>query len=137
MPFDEASGRPGRQPSLNVLGGLLDTCSVNPMTGFFRNGCCDTSREDIGSHTVCVVMTAEFLAFSKAQGNDLSTPMPEFGFAGLKPGDRWCLCAPRWQEALEAGVAPPVVLAATHAATLEWVQLSDLTAHALGRPATS
>ena len=80
MPFDEASGHPGRRASLNVLGGLLDTCSVSPMTGFFRNGCCDTSREDIGSHTVCVVMTAEFLAFSKAHGNDLSTPMPEFGF---------------------------------------------------------
>lgn len=106
MPFDEAASGPGRRPSLNVLGGQLDTCSVSPMTGFFRNGCCDTSREDVGSHTVCAVMTAEFLAFSKAQGNDLSTPVPAFGFAGLQPGDRWCLCAPRWREALEAGAAP-------------------------------
>jgi uncharacterized protein len=126
MPFDEASGRPGRRPSLNVLGGQLDTCSVNPMTGFFRNGCCDTSREDIGSHTVCVVMTAEFLAFSKASGNDLSTPMPEFGFAGLKPGDRWCLCAPRWQEAFEAGAAPHVVLRATEQSALNYCDLAEL-----------
>jgi uncharacterized protein (DUF2237 family) len=126
MPFDEASRRSGRRPSLNVLGGLLDTCSVNPMTGFFRNGCCDTSREDIGSHTVCVVMTAEFLAFSKAQGNDLSTPMPEFGFAGLKPGDRWCLCAPRWQEAFEAGAAPRVVLRATEQSALNYCDLTEL-----------
>ncbi len=103
MPFDETSRRPGRQPSRNVLGGVLDICSTKPMTGFFRNGCCDTSAEDVGSHTVCVVMTAEFLAFSKAAGNDLSTPRPEFGFDGLQPGDRWCLCAPRWQEALEDG----------------------------------
>jgi uncharacterized protein len=126
MPFDEASGGPGRRPSLNVLGGLLDTCSVNPMTGFFRNGCCDTSREDIGSHTVCVVMTAEFLAFSKAQGNDLSTPVHEFGFAGLKPGDRWCLCAPRWQEAQEAGAAPHVVLRATEQSALNYCDLAEL-----------
>jgi uncharacterized protein (DUF2237 family) len=109
-----------------VLGGQLDTCSVNPMTGFFRNGCCDTSREDIGSHTVCVVMTAEFLAFSKAQGNDLSTPVPEFGFAGLKPGDRWCLCAPRWQEAFEAGAAPRVVLRATEQSALNYCDLTEL-----------
>ncbi len=126
MPFDEASGRPGRRPSLNVLGGQLDTCSVSPMTGFFRNGCCDTSREDVGSHTVCVVMTAEFLTFSKAQGNDLSTPMPEFGFAGLKPGDRWCLCAPRWREALDAGAAPHVVLRATEQSALQYCDLADL-----------
>jgi uncharacterized protein (DUF2237 family) len=126
MPFDEASGRPGRRPSMNVLGGQLDTCSVSPMTGFFRNGCCDTSREDVGSHTVCVVMTAEFLTFSKAQGNDLSTPMPEFGFAGLKPGDRWCLCAPRWREALDAGAAPRVVLRATEQSALQYCDLADL-----------
>ena len=126
MPFDEASGRPGRRASLNVLGGQLDTCSVSPMTGFFRNGCCDTSREDVGSHTVCVVMTAEFLAFSKARGNDLSTPMPEFGFAGLKPGDRWCLCAPRWQEALAASSAPHVVLRGTHEGALAYCALADL-----------
>ena len=87
----------------NVLGERLEICSLSPMTGFFRDGCCDTSREDFGSHTVCAVMTAPFLAFSKSRGNDLSTPMPEFGFPGLKPGDRWCLCSPRWQEAFEAG----------------------------------
>jgi len=131
MPFDETGRRPGRRPSRNVLGGPIGVCSNDPMTGFFRNGCCETSPEDLGSHTVCAVMTAEFLAFSKAAGNDLSTPHPEFGFAGLEPGDQWCLCAPRWQEAFEAGVAPPVVLASTHAATLEWVQLSDLVAHAI------
>ena len=101
------------------------------MTGFFRNGCCDTSREDIGSHTVCAVMTAEFLAFSKASGNDLSTPMPDFGFPGLKPGDRWCLCAPRWQEALEAGQAPRVVLRATEAGALDHCALADLKRHAI------
>lgn len=131
MPFDEASGRPGRRPSRNVLGGPLDTCSIAPMTGFFRNGCCDTSREDVGSHTVCVLMTAEFLAFSKAAGNDLSTPVPEFGFAGLKPGDRWCLCAPRWQEALEAGSAPRVVLRATEETALRYCALEDLKRHAV------
>jgi uncharacterized protein (DUF2237 family) len=113
MPFDETGRRPGRRPSRNVLGGPLAICSTQPVTGFFRNGCCDTSPEDVGSHTVCAVMTAEFLAFSKRQGNDLSTPRPEFGFPGLKPGDRWCLCAPRWQEALEANAAPRVVLRAT------------------------
>jgi uncharacterized protein (DUF2237 family) len=96
------------------------------MTGFFRDGCCNTGREDIGSHTVCVVMTAAFLEFSKARGNDLSTPMPEFGFPGLKPDDRWCLCAPRWQEALEAGQAPRVVLRATHEGALSYCSLADL-----------
>ena len=104
MPLDAGSGdEGGRAPSLNVLGGTLETCSIKPMTGFYRNGCCDTGTEDVGSHTVCIVATAEFLEFSKSRGNDLSTPMTAFGFAGLKPGDRWCLCAPRWQEALEAG----------------------------------
>src|ERR1700728_593903 len=131
MPFDEASGRPGRRPSLNVLGGQLDTCSVSPMTGFFRNGCCDTSREDVGSHTVCVVMTAEFLAFSKAQGNDLSTPMPQFGFAGLKPGDRWCVCAARWLAVQQAGGACPSILEVTHENTLQVVSLTDLKKHAV------
>ena len=130
MPFDETSRQPGRRPSRNVLGGILDICSINPMTGFFRNGCCDTSDEDMGSHTVCAVMTDDFLAFSKAAGNDLSTPVPAYGFAGLKPGDRWCVCATRWQEALEAGMAPPVVLAATHEAALTVVSLDDLRAHA-------
>src|SRR6201992_1198854 len=95
MPFDETGRRRGRRPSRNVLGGPIGVCSNDPMTGFFRNGCCETTPEDLGSHTVCAVMTAEFLAYSKAAGNDLSTPHPEFGFAGLKPGDRWCLCAPR------------------------------------------
>ncbi len=131
MPFDEAGRRPGRRPSLNVLGGQLDTCSISPMTGFFRNGCCETSPEDLGSHTVCTVMTAEFLAFSKAQGNDLSTPRPEFGFAGLKPGDRWCLCAPRWQEALDAGAAPRVVLRATERGALRYCEIEDLKRHAV------
>jgi uncharacterized protein (DUF2237 family) len=102
-----------------------------PLTGFFRNGCCDTSSQDVGSHTVCVVMTDGFLAFSKARGNDLSTPMPEFGFAGLKPGDRWCLCAPRWQEAFEAGQAPKVVLRATHQGALDYCTLADLKRHAI------
>ena len=125
MPRDDAGGR-GRKPSRNVLGETLESCSGKPVTGFFRNGCCDTSAEDLGSHTVCAVMTAEFLAFSKARGNDLSTPMPEFGFPGLKPGDRWCLCAPRWQEAFEAGQAPRVVLRASHEGALTYCSLQDL-----------
>jgi uncharacterized protein len=115
---------------LNVLGTDLEPCSFDPVTGFYRDGCCNTGGEDQGVHTVCVVMTAEFLAFSKVAGNDLSTPRPEFGFPGLHPGDQWCLCASRWQEALEAHSAPKVVLAATHQATLEWVRLADLKAHA-------
>ena len=98
----------------NVLGGELQPCSLQPRTGYFRNGCCETGPEDTGLHTVCAVMTAEFLAFSKSVGNDLSTPVPDYGFPGLKPGDRWCLCAPRWKEALDAGMAPKVVLEATH-----------------------
>ena len=105
---DRGNGDDRRAPSRNVLGDRLDVCSLNPMTGFFRDGCCDTGREDFGSHTVCAVMTAAFLEFSKSRGNDLSTPIPEIGFHGLKPGDRWCLCAPRWREALEAGHAPRV-----------------------------
>ena len=117
----------------NVLGGKLAVCSESPKTGFFRDGCCNTSPEDTGSHTVCCVMTAEFLAFSKSAGNDLSTPMPQFGFPGLKPGDRWCLCAPRWQEALDAGFAPQVVLEATHEEALAFVDLDDLKAHAVDR----
>jgi uncharacterized protein (DUF2237 family) len=127
MPFDDTGrGGPGRRPSRNVLGGPLEPCSLNPPTGFFRNGCCDTSAEDRGSHTVCAVMTAEFLAFSRSRGNDLSTPHPEWGFPGLKPGDRWCLCAPRWQEALAAGQAPRVALRATHAGALDYCELEDL-----------
>ena len=135
MPFDEAGAGPGRRPerapSRNVLGGTLEECSQRPLTGFFRNGCCDTGPADLGSHTVCVVMTAEFLAFSRAAGNDLSTPRPEFGFAGLAPGDRWCLCAPRWAEALAAGRAPHVVLRATHAGALRYCDLADLKRHAV------
>jgi uncharacterized protein (DUF2237 family) len=127
----EGGGGGGGRPSKNVLGGALESCSLSPMTGFFRNGCCDTSREDFGSHTVCVVMTAEFLAFSKQCGNDLSTPMPDFGFPGLKPGDRWCLCAPRWREALEAGQAPRVVLRATEAGALDHCGLADLKRYAI------
>ena len=110
----------------NVLGTDLQDCSRRPLTGFYRNGCCETGSDDVGVHTVCARVTAQFLAFSKAAGNDLSTPMPEYGFEGLKPGDCWCLCAARWVEALEAGVAPPVVLEATHAATLEFAALEDL-----------
>lgn len=126
-----AGGGRGNRPSRNVLGGRLEICSLKPMTGFFRNGCCDTNRQDIGSHTVCAVMTAPFLAFSKAAGNDLSTPMPQFGFPGLKPGDRWCLCAPRWAEALNAGKPPQVVLRATHEGALEHCDLEDLKRHAI------
>jgi uncharacterized protein (DUF2237 family) len=114
----------------NVLGDELETCGCDPMTGFYRTGCCDTGAEDMGVHTVCAVVTAEFLRFSAEAGNDLSTPRPEFGFPGLQPGARWCLCASRWAEANAAGVAPPVVLAATHARTLEWVDLADLRTHA-------
>lgn len=126
MPRGDADPGGGRRPSRNVLGGVLESCSIKPATGFFRNGCCDTGREDVGSHTVCAVMTAEFLEYSKACGNDLSTPMPEYGFPGLKPDDRWCLCAPRWQEALDAGRAPRVALRATHEGALEHCSLADL-----------
>jgi uncharacterized protein (DUF2237 family) len=115
----------------NVLGGELVPCSLAPRTGFFRNGCCETGPEDVGLHTVCAVMTAEFLAFSKAAGNDLSTPMPEYGFPGLKPGDRWCLCAPRWKQALDAGMAPQVVLEATHEETLAITTLGVLKDYAV------
>ena len=110
----------------NVLGQELVPCSLDPVTGFFRNGCCETGPHDVGMHTVCAVMTAEFLEFSKRMGNDLSTPHPEFGFEGLKPGDQWCLCAPRWKEALDAGAAPQVVVASTHEETLAIVPLGIL-----------
>ena len=115
----------------NVLGGVLEPCSLDPLTGFFRNGCCETSHEDVGMHTVCAVMTAEFLAFSKQVGNDLSTPRLDLGFEGLAAGDRWCLCAPRWKEALDAGAAPRVVLEATHEETLAIVPLGILKDHAV------
>jgi uncharacterized protein (DUF2237 family) len=117
--------------ALNVLGGELEVCGTDPLTGYYRNGCCDTGAGDTGVHVVCARVTAEFLVFSAEVGNDLSTPRPEYGFAGLQPGDQWCLCASRWAEALSAGVAPPVVLAATHAAALEWATLDDLRAHAV------
>lgn len=116
---------------LNVLGEALATCSENPITGFYRDGCCNTEKADVGSHTVCTRVTAEFLDFSREMGNDLSTPRSEFGFPGLRPGDQWCLCAARWQQALQAGVAPKVVLQATHAAALKHVKLSDLKRHAI------
>ena len=119
-----------RDNAQNVLGGALAPCSVSPITGFFRNGCCDTGPDDMGLHTVCTVMTTEFLAFSALTGNDLSTPQPESGFPGLSPGDQWCLCVGRWREALAAGVAPPVVLAATHEESLAVVLLEDLERHA-------
>ena len=121
----------GPRPARNVLGTALAPCSVSPMTGFFRDGCCNTGPEDVGSHTVCVEMTAEFLQFSKSVGNDLSTPRLDWGFPGLVPGDRWCLCAPRWQEALDAGYAPKVILAATNEAALAFCDLEDLKTHAV------
>lgn len=127
MPFDETGGR---APARNVLGGRLESCSMSPLTGFLRNGCCNTGPQDHGSHTVCAVVTAEFLAFSTSRGNDLATPRPEYGFPGLQPGDHWCLCAPRWQEALAAGHAPMVRLAATEVGALEHCALEDLQAHA-------
>ena len=118
-------------PSVNVLGGTLETCSTRPMTGFYRNGCCDTGPEDRGQHTVCAVMTAEFLALSKYLGNDLSTPRPEFGFAGLKPGDNWCLCAARFLQAHDEGAAPQLRLQATHQNAVEIVPLAVLELYAL------
>lgn len=117
--------------SQNVLGGALLACSFAPLTGFFRTGCCDTSPEDLGRHVICVRVTAAFLEYSAQTGNDLSTPMPAYRFAGLKPGDRWCLCAARWLDAYEAGVAPPVVLAATHKSALEVVSIEVLRLYAL------
>ncbi|MBS4038926.1 MAG: DUF2237 domain-containing protein [Hydrogenophaga sp.] len=116
--------------ALNVLGEPLQACSFDPLTGFYRDGCCHTGPDDVGTHVVCARVTAEFLAFSQAVGNDLSTPRPEWRFAGLKPGDRWCLCVRRWKEALTAGVAPPVILEATHASTLQFVDLDTLRQHA-------
>jgi hypothetical protein len=134
MPLDDTSrrrGGDGPQAARNVLGGTLLPCSVAPLTGFFRDGCCNTGPHDLGLHVVCAQVTAKFLDFSKSRGNDLSTPRPEYGFAGLRPGDRWCLCAARWEEARLAGVAPPVLLEATHEAALAVVTLQDLKDHAL------
>ncbi len=131
MPRGDDDRMPRRGEARNVLGSRLEICSISPMTGFLRNGCCHTMPQDVGSHTVCVVMTDEFLAYSKAQGNDLSTPMPDYGFSGLKEGDRWCLCAPRWQEAFLADKAPKVVLRATHEEALRHCSLKDLTRFAV------
>jgi uncharacterized protein (DUF2237 family) len=131
-PSTSAGPQQGNDVSgLSVLGRPLDTCSDRPRTGFFRDGCCNTSADDRGAHVVCVKVTAEFLAFSRERGNDLSTPMPQFGFPGLKPGDRWCLCADRWKEALEAGCAPPVFLASTHERVLDYVSFDQLRRHGL------
>ncbi len=123
--------RPRAESGRNVFGEPLEPCGLDPVTGFFRDGCCNTSPADRGRHVVCARMTAEFLEFSRQMGNDLVTPRPEFGFPGLKAGDRWCLCAARWLEAFEAGVAPPVVLAATHESALEIIPLVDLKGRAL------
>ena len=122
--MDGGSGGNNRQR--NVLGGLLSPCSSDPITGFYRNGCCDTGPEDMGMHTVCAVMTDAFLDFSRSAGNDLSTSRPEFGFPGLKAGNQWCLCAARWEQARQAGAAPHVVLAATNMATLNICDLDHL-----------
>jgi len=113
----------------NVLGGVLQTCSTNPMTGFFRDGCCNTNGDDRGMHTVCAVMTEDFLRYSRLMGNDLITPRPEYDFPGLKPGDRWCVCLGRWLEAMDAGFAAPVVLEATHVSVAEFVDREVLEAH--------
>jgi uncharacterized protein (DUF2237 family) len=135
MPYGEND--PGRRPAenpppaRNVLGGVLLPCSVAPLTGFFRDGCCNSGPGDRGLHVVCAEVTEEFLRFSRSRGNDLSTPRPDYGFAGLKPGDRWCLCAARWEEARLAGQAPPVLLEATHEAALTVLRLAELRDHAL------
>jgi uncharacterized protein (DUF2237 family) len=121
MPFDDR----------NVLGGTLAPCSTSPRTGFYRDGCCNTGPEDLGLHVVCVQVTADFLEFARSRGNDLVTPAPEYGFPGLKPGDRWCVCAATWREAYEASKAAPVVLAATHEETLAVIPLAALREHAL------
>jgi uncharacterized protein (DUF2237 family) len=130
-PEPDARTFPGREPDVNVVGGELLPCSVLPLTGFYRDGCCGTGAEDVGSHTVCAVMTEEFLAFSALAGNDLSTPRPEWGFPGLAAGDRWCVCAARWLEAHRAGVAPPIVLGATHARAVDVIPVELLTALAV------
>ena len=121
----------GKYDSVNVLDGELQPCSFDPMTGFFRDGCCNTNALDVGSHTVCTYMTKEFLAFSKKQGNDLTTPKPEFGFEGLNPGDKWCLCATRWLEAQNEGCAPKVSLASTHKSALDIIPIELLKKNAL------
>lgn len=121
----------GHNTAMNVLGGPLGMCSADPVTGFYRDGCCNTGPGDVGLHLVCAEMTEDFLVFTKAVGNDLSTPRPEYRFPGLKPGDWWCLCVTRWKEALDAGCAPKVNLEATHVSALEFVDLDDLRAHSV------
>jgi uncharacterized protein len=128
---NEPQDRTPETAARNVLGGPLQTCGMKPKTGYFRDGCCNTDASDRGSHTICAKVTAEFLEFSKSRGNDLSTPAPSFGFAGLKPGDTWCLCAARWKEAYEAGAAPHVMLAATHERALDVVSFETLKGFAL------
>lgn len=123
--------------SQNVLGGELQSCSTDPMTGFYRDGCCHTGPRDLGNHVVCAEMTEAFLQFTAEQGNDLMTPRPEMNFPGLEPGDRWCLCAGRWREAVQAGVAPPVILAATHEAALDVIPLDTLKSHAVNADSAS
>ena len=118
-------------PTKNVLGTSLQTCCVDPMTGFYRDGRCETGADDYGTHVVCAEMTESFLSFTRSRGNDLSTPRPEYRFPGLKPGDKWCLCALRWREAFKAGMAPPVVLERTHEKALDYIQLEDLKTHEL------
>ena len=135
MPRDMDEGGGGRRPQgRNVLGGTLATCSRAPLTGFYRDGCCNVGSDDLGVHAVCAEVTEEFLAFSKARGNDLSTPLPRHGFPGLVPGDRWCLCLARWIEAWQAGVAPRLVLEATHEVALRHVTLETLRAHSVDAP---
>ena len=119
---------------INVLGGELESCSLDPLTGYYRTGCCENRGDDPGLHVVCVICTDEFLEFSRRVGNDLSTPMPQYGFAGLREGDQWCLCASRWQEALEAGAAPRVRLLSSHVSALEYCTLDDLRRHAVDAP---
>jgi len=121
-------------PGRNVLGGDLEPCGDDPVTGFYRDGCCNTGPDDVGSHTVCAVVTAEFLEHQRSVGNDLSTPMPQYGFAGLRPGDRWCVCAARWQQAYDDGAAAPIVLAATHERALQAVALERLQEYAVDVP---
>jgi len=123
--------RAAREADRNVIGGSLLECSAEPLTGFFRDGCCATGPEDVGSHTVCTIVTEQFLSFSRRTGNDLSTPQPQFGFPGLRPGDRWCVCAARWLEAHDSGCAPPVLLAATHERALDLIEIDTLLAYAI------
>ena len=132
-PPTDAFSTNGVHRVINVLGGELQTCCLDPLTGYYRDGNCNTGADDVGTHVVCAEMTEAFLTFTKSRGNDLSTPFPAFNFPGLKPGDKWCLCALRWREAYEAGVAPPVVLESTHQKALEYMPLEVLRKHELRR----